>query len=73
MVDGAVNEELFETFFRRQQASMLRPWTTEVFELYGKRANKRYKTFEATRRPAGGFIRVVPVDEPGGWLSSPPI
>jgi hypothetical protein len=29
--------------------------------------NKRYKTFLATWRPAGGLIRVVLVDEPTGW------
>jgi hypothetical protein len=28
---------------------------------------KRYKTFLATWRPAGGVIRVVLVDEPAGW------
>jgi hypothetical protein len=28
---------------------------------------KRYKTFVATWRPAGGAIRVVLVDEPTGW------
>jgi DDE superfamily endonuclease len=44
-------------------------WTTETFQLYGKRAQKRYKTFEATWRPAGGAIRVVLVDEPKGWIA----
>jgi hypothetical protein len=35
-----------------------------------KRAKKkRYKTFEATWRLAGGLIRVVLVDEPGGWVA----
>jgi len=38
-----------------------------VFDLYGKPAPKRYKTFVATWRPAGGVIRVVLVDEPDGW------
>ena len=28
---------------------------------------KKYKTFLATWRPAGGAIRVVLVDEPTGW------
>lgn len=28
---------------------------------------KRYKTFLATWKPAGGVIRVVLVDEPTGW------
>jgi hypothetical protein len=44
-----------------------RGWTTEAFTLYGERAVKRYKTFLATWRPAGGVIRVVLVDEPTGW------
>ena len=30
-------------------------------------AVKKYKTFLATWRPAGGAIRVVLVDEPTGW------
>ncbi len=37
-----------------KRAGQRRGWTTEVFELYGKRAKKRYKTFVATWRPAGG-------------------
>ena len=37
--------------------------------LYGKRARKRYKTFVATWRQAGGAIRVVLVDEPSGWVA----
>jgi len=40
-----------------------------VLDLYGKRARKRYKTFVATWRPAGGAIRVVLVDEPSGWVA----
>jgi hypothetical protein len=44
-----------------------RGWTTEEFTLYGERVTKRYKTFLATWRPAGGVIRVVLVDEPAGW------
>jgi SRSO17 transposase len=44
-----------------------RGWTTEVFTLYGERVTKRYKTFLATWKPAGGVIRVVLVDEPTGW------
>ena len=35
--------------------------------LYGEKAVKRYKTFLATWRPAGGLVRVVLVDEPTGW------
>jgi hypothetical protein len=37
--------------------------------LYGKPTVKRYKTFVATWRPAGGAIRVVLVDEPTGWAA----
>ena len=37
-----------------KRAGQRRGWTTEVFELYGKPAKKRYKTFVATWRPAGG-------------------
>jgi hypothetical protein len=38
-----------------------------VFTLYGQATVRRYKTFLATWCPAGGAIRVVPVDEPTGW------
>jgi hypothetical protein len=44
-----------------------RGWTTEAFTLYGERVTKRYKTFLATWKPAGGVIRVVLEDEPTGW------
>jgi len=44
-----------------------RGWTNEAFTLYGERVTKRYKTFLATWRPAGGVFRVVLVDEPAGW------
>ena len=46
-----------------------RGWATETFTLYGKPTVKRYKTFVATWRPAGGAIRVVLVDEPSGWVA----
>ena len=46
-----------------------RGWTTGTFALYGKPTAKRYKTFVATWRPAGGAIRVVLVDEPKGWVA----
>jgi hypothetical protein len=46
-----------------------RGWTTGTFTLYGKATIKRYKTFAATWRPAGGEIRVVLVDEPSGWVA----
>jgi hypothetical protein len=38
-------------------------------DLYGKSTEKKYKTFVATWRPAGGAIRVVLVDEPKGWVA----
>ena len=46
-----------------------RGWTTGAFTRYGKSAVKRYKTFVAAWRPAGGAIRVVLVDEPEGWVA----
>ena len=46
-----------------------RGWATGTFTLYGKPTTKRYKTFVATWRPAGGAIRVVLVDEPNGWVA----
>jgi DDE superfamily endonuclease len=49
------------------RAGQRRGWTTEAFTLYGERVTKRYKTFLATWKPAGGVIRVVLVDEPAGW------
>jgi hypothetical protein len=52
-----------------KRAGQARGWTGGTFELYGKPAEKRYKTFEATWRPAGGAIRVVLVDEPKGWVA----
>lgn len=43
-------------------------WRTETFLLYGIETVKRYKTFLATYRPAGGLIRVVLVKEnDGAW------
>jgi hypothetical protein len=50
-----------------KRAGQRRGWTAESFELYGERTVKRYKTFLATWRPAGGLIRVVLVDEDDGW------
>jgi hypothetical protein len=38
-------------------------------ELMRWATEKRYKTFVATWRPAGGVIRVVLVDEPKGWAA----
>jgi hypothetical protein len=50
-----------------KRAGQRRGWSTGVFDLYGQKTVKRYKTFLATWRPAGGLIRVVLVDEPTGW------
>src|SRR5262249_3287465 len=50
-----------------KRAGQRRGWSSDTFELYGEEVVKRYKTFLATWRPAGGVIRVVLVDEPTGW------
>jgi hypothetical protein len=50
-----------------KRAGQRRGWATGTFDLYGEPTVKRYKTFVATWRPAGGTIRVVLVDEPTGW------
>jgi len=50
-----------------KRAGQKRGWSRGLFELYDGTAVKRYKTFLATWRPAGGVIRVVLVDEPTGW------
>jgi hypothetical protein len=52
-----------------RRAGQKRGWATGTFRLYGKDTPKRYKTFVATWRPAGGAIRVVLVDEPKGWVA----
>jgi hypothetical protein len=50
-----------------KRAGQRRGWSSDTFELYGEEVVKKYKTFLATWRPAGGAIRVVLVDEPTGW------
>ena len=52
-----------------KRAGQQRGWARGTFTLYGKEAAKRYKTFVAMWRPAGGAIRVVVVDEPAGWVA----
>jgi hypothetical protein len=52
-----------------KRAGQSRGWVTGTFELYGKKLEKKYKTFVATWRPAGGAIRVVLVSEPKGWVA----
>jgi hypothetical protein len=46
-----------------KRASHAKGWQEETFVLYGVEQVKRYKTFLATYRPAGGLIRVVLVKE----------
>jgi hypothetical protein len=50
-----------------KRAGQRRGWSTETITLYGVATVKKYKTFLATWRPAGGAIRVVLVDGPTGW------
>jgi hypothetical protein len=50
-----------------ERAGQRRGWSSDTFELYGEKVVKKYKTFLAAWRPAGGAIRVVLVDEPTGW------
>ncbi len=52
-----------------KRAGQHRGWVTGTFDQYGKTTVKKYKTFVATWRPAGGAIRVVLVDEPKGWVA----
>jgi hypothetical protein len=54
---------------RAKRAGPTRGWATGTFDLYGQPTEKKYKTFVATWRPAGGAIRVVLVDEPTGWVA----
>lgn len=50
-----------------KRAGQRRGWSSDTFDLYGEKVVKKYKTFLATWRPAGGAIRVVLVDEATGW------
>src|SRR5262249_2433526 len=50
-------------------AGQRRGWSQGLFDLYGARVVKRYKTFLATWHPVGGVIRVVLVDEPTGRVA----
>jgi hypothetical protein len=50
-----------------KRAGQNRGWQRREVELYGKVTEKRYKTFVATWRPAGGAIRVVLVHEADAW------
>ena len=44
-------------------------WMTEDVEVYGRVETKVYKTFLAAWPPAGGVIRVVLVQNDGGWVA----
>ena len=52
-----------------KRAGQRRGWRTEEFELYGRKEPRRYKTFLATWRPAGGVIRVVLVGRGKEWAA----
>jgi hypothetical protein len=52
-----------------KRAGQRRGWSSGWFDLHGVPTVKRYKTFTATWKPAGGVIRVVLVDEPTGWVA----
>jgi hypothetical protein len=53
-----------------KRAGQSRSWQVDEFELYGQQVRKRYKTFLATYRPAGGTIRVVLVkNDDGSWVA----
>jgi hypothetical protein len=51
-----------------KRAGQRQGWRVGTFVLYGVEQSKRYKTFLATYKPAGGLIRVVLVkEENGAW------
>ena len=52
-----------------KRAGQQRGWQVEDFELYQGTESRRYKTFLATWRPAGGVIRVVLVEQGKGWAA----
>lgn len=51
-----------------KRAAHRQGWEVAQCTVYGERVTKRYKTFLATYRPAGGVIRVVIVREDHDWL-----
>jgi hypothetical protein len=57
------------TFDLAKRAGHAQGWQTDTFTLYGKEQRKKYKTFLATYRPAGGIIRVVLVKERKSWVA----
>jgi hypothetical protein len=44
-------------------------WQQGDFVLYNKQVRKKYKTFLATYKPAGGLIRVLLVKDPDHWVA----
>ncbi len=50
-----------------KRAGQRRGWGSERFVLYRRAVLKTYKTFLASWQPAGGVIRVILVQEEGGW------
>jgi DDE superfamily endonuclease len=52
-----------------KRAAHKQGWQTIEVRQYGKQVTKRYKTFLATYKPAGGLIRVVLVREDHGWVA----
>jgi hypothetical protein len=52
-----------------KRAGQRRGWREEEFELYGRTEPRRYKTFLATWRPAGGVVRVVLVRQGETWAA----
>jgi DDE superfamily endonuclease len=50
-------------------AARSRGWQSGLFSVYGRLEVKRYRTFLATYKPAGGVIRVVLVREPDRWVA----
>ena len=51
-----------------KRAGQTRAWQQVECVQYGERVTKKVKTFLATWRPAGGAVRVVLVEEEGGWI-----
>ncbi len=53
-----------------KRAGQSRGWQTGEFLLYGKVVTRRYKTFLATYRPAGGLVRVLLVcNDDRSWVA----
>ena len=50
-----------------KRAGQHRGWSTETLTLDGQPTVTRFKSLLATWRPAGGVIRVVLVEQVGGW------